>query len=109
MSRKALYDAAEKAASGKRAEDAAPGTFFLTLAPVASPVSLPRSTAPALQRFRFFFTREQDPDGDRERHWLNFGYFQTVEEARKWREVLCRIYPGAVVRVIAVRGGVRHW
>ena len=108
MSRKALYDAAQKAGEN-RSDDDRPGTFFLTLCPVSSPVSLPRSTAPALQRFRFFFTREQDPDTDRERQWLNFGYFHTVEEARKWRDVLGRIYPTATVRVIAVRGGVRHW
>ena len=106
-SRSALYDEAAHGTGRMRQQEDAPGTFFLTLCPVAAPVSLPRSTSPALQRFRFFFTREQD--GTRERHWLNFGYFHTVEEARKWREVLCRIYPAAVVRVIAVHGGVRHW
>ena len=105
MSRKALYESAQKLGQSRR--DEAPGTFFLTLCPVAAPVALPKSTSPALQRFRFFFTREQD--SDRERHWLNFGYFHTVEEARKWREVLGRIYPAAVVRVIAVHGGARHW
>ena len=105
-SRSALYDEAALGTGRVRQQDA-PGTFFLTLCPVAAPVSLPKSTSPALQRFRFFFTREQD--GSRERHWLNFGYFQTAEEARKWREVLGRIYPAAVVRVIAVHGGVRHW
>jgi len=105
MSRKALYEAAQKTAENWREE--APGTFFLTLCAVVSPVSLPKSNSPALQRFRFFFTREQE--GSRERHWLNFGYFHTVEEARKWREVLCRIYPSAMVRVIAVHEGARHW
>lgn len=105
LSRKALYEAARKV--GEHRRDEAPGTFFLTLSPVAAPVALPRSTSPALQRFRFFFTREEE--GDRERYWLNFGYFHTVEEARKWREVLARIYPSAVVRVIAVHGGARHW
>lgn len=105
LSRKALYEAAQKAGNNPREE--APGTFFLTLSAVSAPVALPKSTSPALQRFRFFFTREQE--GDRERCWLNFGYFHTVQEARKWREVLARIYPAAVVRVIAVHGGARHW
>ena len=107
MSRKALYEAAQKLNENRREE--APGTFFLTLCPVAAPVSLPKSNSPALQRFRFFVTREQEQDSRRERHWLNFGYFHTVEEARKWCEVLARIYPSAVVRVIAVHGGARHW
>ena len=65
-SRSALYDEAARGTGRVRQQEDAPGTFFLTLCPVAAPVSLPRSTSPALQRFRFFFTREQD--GARERH-----------------------------------------
>jgi hypothetical protein len=52
-----------------------------------------------LQRFRFFFTKQQD--SGRDGYWLHFGYFRTPEEARKWREVLCRVYPAAAIRNLA--------
>jgi hypothetical protein len=94
-SRSALYEVAR---AGRKPLGEPPGTFFLTLCAVAAPVSLPEPKSPNLQRFRFFFTKQQEHSV--ERCWLHFGYFRTVEEARKWREVLCRVYPAAVIRTV---------
>jgi hypothetical protein len=62
---------------------------------------VPQPKSAALQRFRFFFTK------GRESYWLHFGYFRTAEEARKWREVLSRVYPGAAIRNLS-EGGARQ-
>jgi hypothetical protein len=56
-----------------------------------------------LLRYRFFFSREQA--NGRESYWLHFGYFRTAEEARKWREVLVRVYPAAAIHNYAQNGG----
>ena len=70
-------------------------SYYLTLCQVVTPVSVPESKSPALQRFRFFFTRDLD-DG-RTRYWLHFGYFANELEATRWRNVLGRIYPRATI------------
>jgi hypothetical protein len=75
-----------------------PGSFFLTLSAVAAPVPVRPPTSPALQRFRFFFTRRRE--GDRECCWLHFGHFHSVDEAQKWLDVMRRIYPRAVMRQV---------
>jgi hypothetical protein len=51
-----------------------------------------------MQRYRFFFSKQHE--NGVERCWLHFGYFRTVEEARKWRDVLQRVYPGALIRSV---------
>jgi hypothetical protein len=51
-----------------------------------------------MQRYRFFFSKHHE--NGVERCWLHFGYFRTVEEARKWRDVLQRVYPGALIRSV---------
>jgi hypothetical protein len=71
-------------------------TFFLTLSQVVAPVAVPESKSPALQRFRFFFTRQAE--GANTHYWLHFGYFDTQIEAQRWRNVLARIYPRATVQ-----------
>ncbi len=93
FSRSDLYNMGREAAGealGPRA------TFFLTLCQVVAPVSVPESKSPALQRFRFFFTR--DMEVGHTRYWLHFGYFDTELEAKRWRNVLGRIYPRATIQ-----------
>lgn len=74
------------------------GSFFLTLCPVAAPIPVPQPTSPGLQSYRFFFTRRGE--NGRERCWLHFGHFRAAAEARKWLEVLRRVYPRAVMRQV---------
>jgi hypothetical protein len=94
-SRSALYDVAQGDSEGL---EESPGALFLTLCSVPAPISLPESKSPAMQRYRFFFSKHQE--NGVERCWLHFGYFRTVEEARKWRDVLQRVYPGALIRSV---------
>jgi hypothetical protein len=98
LNRSALYEAARGNRDGIGESS---GTYFLTLCSVSTPVTVPEPKSSALQRFRFFFTRQQEHG--RESYWLHFGYFRTPEEARKWREVLCRVYPAAAIRNRAPR------
>ncbi len=99
LTRSALYEAA----SGREEVTGQPGeSSYLTLCPVGAPVTVPEPKSVSLQRFRFFFTRCQD--NGRESYWLNFGYFRTTDEARKWREVLCRVYPAAAIRSVPQAG-----
>ena len=74
------------------------GSFFLTLCPVAAPIPVPQPTSARLQSYRFFFTRRRE--NGKERCWLHFGHFRTAAEARRWLEVLRRIYPRAVMREV---------
>jgi hypothetical protein len=74
------------------------GSFFLTLCPVAAPIPVPRPTCAGLQSYRFFFTRRRE--NGKERCWLHFGHFRTTAEARRWLEVLRRIYPRAIMREV---------
>lgn len=93
FSRSDLYNMGREAAGeamGARA------TYFLTLCQVVAPVTVPESKSPALQRFRFFFTR--DAEVGHTRYWLHFGYFDTELEAKRWRNVLGRIYPRATIQ-----------
>lgn len=78
---------------------AAPASFYLTLCAVAAPVSVPEPQSPELRRFRFFFSRRTD--GGPAQYWLHFGYFGTEREAKKWLDVLRRVYPAAAVRSLA--------
>jgi hypothetical protein len=77
------------------------GSFFLTLCRVAAPIPVPQPTSPGLRSYRFFFTRYRD--NGQERCWLHFGHFRTAAEARKWLDVLRRIYPRAVMREVPAR------
>lgn len=99
LSRSALYDAAQANRDGV---DESAGTYYLTLCSVTTPVTIPESKTPSLQRYRFFFTRRQE--NGRESFWLHFGYFRTAEEARKWCDVLARVYPSAAIRSLAQKG-----
>jgi hypothetical protein len=97
LSRSALYEQAH-GDHGMPHGGKSSGPYFLTLCAVPAPIPVPEPKSPALQRFRFFFTRQR-LDGH-ERCWLHFGHFRTADEARKWREVLLRVYPQAVIAQI---------
>ncbi len=103
FSRSALYGVAQ---GGREALEESPGAFFLTLCSVPSPVSLPEPKSSAMQRYRFFFSKQHE--NGVERCWLHLGYFHTAEEARKWRDVLCRVYPAATIRTVPQKDGVQH-
>lgn len=94
FSRSDLYNMGREEAAGAALGPRA--TFFLTLCQVVAPVTVPESKSPALQRFRFFFTR--DLEVGHARYWLHFGYFDTELEAKRWRNVLGRIYPRATIQ-----------
>jgi hypothetical protein len=94
FSRSDLYNMGREEAAAEALGPRA--TFFLTLCQVVAPVSVPESKSPALQRFRFFFTR--DTEAGHSRYWLHFGYFDTELEAKRWRGVLGRIYPRATIQ-----------
>jgi len=103
LTRSALYEAALGNREGI-AESA--GTYFLTLCSVSTPVTVPEPKSATLQRFRFFFTKQQE--NGRDSYWLQFGYFRTAEEATKWRDLLRRVYPAAAIRNLAPRDGSRQ-
>jgi hypothetical protein len=67
------------------------GPFVLNLCPVPGPIALPQPRSAELTRYAFFCSRGLE--GDREQCWLHMGYFATRVEARKWLEVLRRVYP----------------
>lgn len=92
-SRSDLYNAAREEASSTAEVGA---TFYLTLCQVVAPVAVPESKSPALQRFRFFFERRFE--AGRTGYWLQFGYFANELEAKRWRDVLARIYPRATIQ-----------
>jgi len=94
-SRSDLYNLAREEASSTAEPGALPATFYLTLSQVVAPVSVPESKSPALQRFRFFFERRCE--AGRSGYWLQFGYFTSELEAKRWRDVLARIYPHATI------------
>lgn len=101
--RSALYNVAQGDSEGL---EESPGALFLTLCSVPAPISLPESKSPAMQRYRFFFSKHHE--NGVERCWLHFGYFRTVEEARKWRDVLQRVYPGALIRSVPREVGAQQ-
>jgi hypothetical protein len=78
--------------------------FYLTLSQVVVPVSVPESKAPALQRYSFFFSRHDE--GGHTRYWLHFGYFTSHHEAKRWCDILGRIYPKAAIRKLSPQGGL---
>lgn len=78
--------------------------FYLTLCQVVMPVSVPESKAPALQRFRFFFSRHDE--SGQARYWLHFGYFTSHHEAKRWHAILGRIYPRVAIRKLSPQGGL---
>lgn len=99
--RSALYDVAK---DGRETLGKSTGTFFLTLCSVPAPISLPEPKSPTMLRYRFFFSKEQETGVDR--CWLHFGYFHTMEEAAKWRDVLHRVYPAAAIHTIPRNDGI---
>ncbi len=103
FTRSDLYNMAqEEKAAAVVGEISAP--FYLTLCQVAVPVSVPESKAPALQRFRFFFSRHDERG--QARYWLHFGYFTSHHEAKRWCDILGRIYPRAAIRKLSPQGGL---
>jgi hypothetical protein len=103
FTRSDLYNMAQaEKATAVVGEIAAP--FYLTLCQVVMPVSVPESKAPALQRFRFFFSRHDE--GAQTRYWLHFGYFTSHHEAKRWCDILGRIYPRAAIRKLSPQGGL---
>jgi hypothetical protein len=103
FTRSDLYNMAqEEKAAAVAGEVSAP--FYLTLCQVVMPVSVPESKAPALQRFRFFFSRHDQ--GGQPRYWLHFGYFTSHHEAKRWCDILGRIYPRAAIRKLSPQGGL---
>lgn len=103
FTRSDLYNMAqEEKAAALVGEISAP--FYLTLCQVVMPVAVPESKAPALQRFRFFFSRHDQ--GGQARYWLHFGYFTSHHEAKRWCDVLGRIYPRAAIRKLSPQGGL---
>lgn len=103
FTRSDLYNMAqEEKATAVAGEVSAP--FYLTLCQVVVPVSVPESKAPALQRFRFFFSRHDE--GGHARYWLHFGYFTSHHEAKRWCDILGRIYPRASIRKLSPQGGL---
>lgn len=103
FTRSDLYNMAqEEKAAAVVGEISAP--FYLTLCQVVMPVAVPESKAPALQRFRFFFSRHDQ--GGQTRYWLHFGYFSSHHEAKRWCDVLGRIYPRAAIRKLSPQGGL---
>jgi hypothetical protein len=98
-SRSDLYNLAREETGVNAEAGAGPATFYLTLCQVVAPVSVPESKSPALQRFRFFFERRFE--AGRTGYWLQFGYFTTELEAKRWRDVLARIYPRATIQRLA--------
>jgi hypothetical protein len=103
FTRSDLYNMAqEEKAAAVTGQMSAP--FYLTLCQVTIPVSVPESKAPALQRFRFFFSRHDE--GGQTRYWLHFGYFTSHHEAKRWCDVLGRIYPRAAIRKLSPQGGL---
>jgi hypothetical protein len=103
FTRSDLYNMAqEERANAVAGEIAAP--FYLTLCQVVMPVSVPESKAPALQRFHFYFSRHDQ--GGQTRYWLHFGYFTSHHEAKRWCDILGRIYPRAAIRKLSPRGGL---
>jgi len=95
-SRSDLYNLAREEASPSAERGATPATLYLTLCQVVAPVAVPESKSPALQRFRFFFERRFE--AGRTGYWLQFGYFTSELEAKRWRDVLARIYPRAAIQ-----------
>jgi hypothetical protein len=103
FTRSDLYNMAqEEKAAAVVGEISAP--FYLTLCQVVMPVSVPESKAPALQRFHFFFSRHDE--SGQARYWLHFGYFSSHHEAKRWCDVLGRIYPRAAIRKLSPQGGL---
>jgi hypothetical protein len=103
FTRSDLYNMAqEQKAAAVVGEISAP--FYLTLCQVVMPVSVPESKAPALQRFHFFFSRHDE--GGQARYWLHFGYFSSHHEAKRWCDVLGRIYPRVAIRKLSPQGGL---
>jgi len=103
FTRSDLYNMAqEEKAAAVVGELSAP--FYLTLSQVVVPVAVPESKAPALQRFRFFFSRHDE--GGQTRYWLHFGYFSSHHEAKRWCDILGRIYPRAAIRKLSPQGGL---
>ena len=95
-SRSDLYNLAREESGSSPEAGAGPATFYLTLCQVVAPVAVPESKSPALQRFRFFFERRFE--AGRTGYWLQFGYFTSELEAKRWRDVLARIYPRATIQ-----------
>jgi hypothetical protein len=104
FTRSDLYNMAQEEKAAAVVGGAISAPFYLTLCQVVMPVSVPESKAPALQRFHFFFSRHDE--GGQARYWLHFGYFSSHHEAKRWCDVLGRIYPRAAIRKLSPQGGL---
>jgi hypothetical protein len=68
-----------------------PGPFVLNLCSVPGPIAIPQPRSRNLVKYAFFVSRGTE-DG-RDSFWLHMGYFDSRNEALKWRTILQRIYP----------------
>jgi hypothetical protein len=71
------------------------GPFMITLCRLTAPVTIKPPQAPQLKSFTFFVSHSREADGSAGLH-LNMGYFATLAEAQKWREMLRSSYPEAI-------------
>ncbi len=76
-------------------EEPAPeaGPFVINLCSSSTPMALPRTDLPELQRFNFFVSRRFEEG--RERFRLHMGFFETLVEAETWLALVREMYPGA--------------
>ena len=76
-------------------EEPAPeaGPFVINLCSSSTPMALPRTDLPELQRFNFFVSRRFEEG--RERFRLHMGFFETLAEAEGWLTLVREMYPGA--------------
>jgi hypothetical protein len=70
-----------------------PGPFVINLCSSTTPMALSQPASPELKRFTFFVSRRLE-DG-RERFRLHMGYFETLQEAEEWLNIVRDVYPGA--------------
>jgi hypothetical protein len=75
--------------------------FMLTLCRLAAPVSIRPPRSPQLKRFTFFMSRAPQQDG-RESLYLHMGYFETLADAERWKNVVRHRYPSAFATIATV-------
>ena len=83
---------AGRAASTSHSEGAT-GPFVINLCSSNTPMALSQPQSAELRRFTFFVSRRLEDR--RERFRLHMGYFDTLQEAEEWLNVVRGVYPGA--------------
>lgn len=74
------------------------GPFMLTLCRLAGPVMIRPPESPLLKPFTFFTSRARQADGS-ERLYLHMGYFDSLNDAERWAQIVRRRYPHAIATV----------